>query len=99
MDSIVLEEAPKPVKKRKRGRPKKRGRKKKPPIRRCDLYPNSPYKMMAMKEPTHAMLKEMAGLYQVSMSSMVHQLVEVAFKKALAYVEERERLEREKGES
>ncbi len=99
MDSIVIEEAPKPVKKRKRGRPKKRGRKKKPPVRRCDLYPNSPYKVMAIKVPTHAMVKELAELYQMSMSGIVHQLVEVAFKKALAYVEEQEKLESEKGET
>ncbi len=96
MDSIVIEEAPAP-KKRKR-RKKKRGRKRKPIPRRCDFYPNSPYKMMAMKQPTHAMLKEMSALYEVSMSYMVHQLVETAFKKALAYVEEQEKLESEKGE-
>lgn len=74
------------------GRPKKHKR------RRSKKYPGpssrlrkTQYKVLNITSLTHRMLKELGGYYKLPMRQIVHQIIEAAFKRALAEIEQEER--------
>lgn len=56
------------------------------------------YKVLNLTPLTHQMVKELALYYKMSMMGFVHKMIEAAFKKTLAEVEEKDKEERAKEE-